>query len=110
MQTKSGNIKNSTLALIDFIRQMVVNDCDDEMLSRTISSINMPITTGALEEDYVNYDEALRELGIGYNRNKLKMLADKHGIKNHRFRNVPIGFLRSDIEKLKKEIEQDSER
>lgn len=51
-------------------------------------------------KEYMNYDEALDYLGLGYNRGKLNALCKQYGIINHRIRNVPIGFKRKDIERL----------
>lgn len=56
------------------------------------------------EKEFINYDDALKELGMGYNRNKLSALAKAHGIKNYTFNNVHIGFKLSEILELKKKI------
>lgn len=94
-------IKKHALSIIDNIREVVLTECDDETIVKTIPKINIPISVGVKEEDYMSYDDAIKELHIGYNRNKLSELAKQHNIKSHKFRNMPIGFHKDDIARLK---------
>lgn len=94
-------IKRTALALIDTVRAMVINDCDDETIIKTMPTVNIPTKIGVIESDYLSYDDAIKELGISYNRNRLSKLAKEHGIVSHKFRNMPIGFHKDDIARLK---------
>lgn len=94
-------IKRSALSVLDSIKSMVINDCDDETIVATMPKVTIPTKVGIVEEDYMSYDDAIKELNIGYNRNKLSQLAKQYGIKSHKFRHMPIGFHKDDIAKLK---------
>lgn len=100
-ESKLSPIKRTALSVIDSVRNMVVNDCDDDTIVKTMPKINIPTTIGVVESDYMSYDDAIKELEIGYNRNKLSELAKTHGIKSHKFRHMPIGFHKDDIARLK---------
>lgn len=93
-------IKKHALSIIDKFRDVVLNDCDDATIAATIPKINIP-NVGVVESDYMSYDDAIKELGMGYNRNKLSALAKEYGIKSHKFRHMPIGFHKDDIARLK---------
>lgn len=100
-ESKMSPIKRSALNMIDSFRNLVATECDDDTIMKTIPNIKLPQVVGLSEDDYMSYDDAIKELGMGYNRNKLSSLAKKYGIKNHKFRNMSIGFRRDDIERLK---------
>lgn len=93
--------KQFVLSMIDSVREQVLNDCDDETLISRMSDLNILDADAFHEDDYYTYDEAIAELGIAYNRNKLSDLAKKHGIRNRKFKNVSVGFHKDDIRKLK---------
>ena len=90
--------------MLDTLKSVVINDCDDETIVKTIPKVNIPTKIGIIEEDYMSYDDAIKELEIPYNRNKLSSLAKKYGIKSHKCRNMPIGFHKDDIARLKEII------
>ena len=93
--------KQFVLSVIDNIREQVINDCDDETLTARMSDMRVLDIETFREDDYYTYDEAIKELGIPYNRNKLSELAKKYNIRNRKFKNVPVGFHKDDISKLK---------
>ena len=67
-------------------------NCSEEEVVDIISKVN-PERHGMIDpNDYINYDDALKLLPFGYNRNKLNALAKKYGIENKRVNNMPIGF------------------
>ncbi len=75
--------------------------CSEEEVDEIITRLN-PESHGYIKPtDYCNADEALKILGFGTNRNKLFELTKKYGIENHRLNNMPIGFKRAEIERLK---------
>lgn len=100
-ETNLSPIKRSALSMIDSFRNIVATECDDETIVKTLPNIKIP-SVGIVEEDYMSYDDAIKELEIGYNRNKLSALAKKYNIQCHKFRNMPIGFHKDDIAKLKR--------
>ena len=100
-ETNFSPIKRSASSIIDSFRNIVATECDDETIIKTIPNLKIP-SVGIVEEDFMSYDDAIKELEMGYNRNKLSALAKKHGIKSQKFRNVPIGFHKADIDKLKR--------
>lgn len=93
--------KQFVLSIIDNVREQVLNDCDDETLTARMSEMRVLDIDAFHEDDYYTYDEAIAELGIGYNRNKIADLAKKHNIRNRKFKNVSVGFYKDDIQKLK---------
>ena len=93
--------KQFVLSIIDRVRDEVLNNCDDETLTSRMHEIKVLDFDSFREEDYYTYDEAIKELGIPYNRNKLSELAKKHNVRNRRFKNVPVGFHKDDINKLR---------
>lgn len=99
-----GNLsktKKFVLSIIDEVRSQVLTECDDETLVSRMSDLRVIDQDAFHEDDYYTYDEAISELGIGYNRNRLSELAKKHNIRNRKFKNVPVGFHKDDINKLK---------
>lgn len=93
--------KKFVLSVLDNVRQQVINDCDDETLTSRIGDIRLLDSNAFHEDDYYTYDEAIAELGIGYNRNRLAELTKKYNIRNRKFKNVQVGFHKDDINKLK---------
>lgn len=100
-ESKLSPIKRSALAILDTLKNTVINDCDDETIVKTMPKVTIPTKVGIVESDYMSYDDAIKELNIGYNRNKLSELAKQYGIKSHKFRHMPIGFHKDDIARLK---------
>lgn len=99
--------KRIALAMVDKVRDMIINDCDDETIIKTIPKVEISPNKGFIESDYLSYDDAIKELGMGYNRNKLSELAKKYNIQNHKFRHMPIGFHKDDIARLKEILNND---
>lgn len=97
-------IKRTAISLIDAfsknLKERVLTECSDEKIMSTTSKYHPALKDSYKEEDFVNYDEALRMMPFGYNRNRLNNLAKKYGIKNHTFKNAHIGFKKTDIEGL----------
>lgn len=93
--------KRNALILLDAIREIVISEGNDEIIANALSKVFVPVKVGIVESDYMSYDDAIKELKISHNRNKLSQLAKEHGIKCHKFRNMPIGFHKDDIARLK---------
>lgn len=94
--------KKTILDLWDKVRgQLLSPECDDEAIMVNANKLNILNRDSFREEDYMSYDEAIKELGINYNRNRLSELAKAHGIKSRKFKNSPAGFHKDDIMRLK---------
>lgn len=104
MQNTTGlsATKKLALATLDFIKERIIKgDCSDDELNENLSRLNCEANKDYINKnDYINADQAIKILGIGYNRNKLFELTKKYGIVNHTLNNQHIGFKRKEIEKL----------
>ena len=94
--------KRLAIATLDFIKERIIKgDCSDEEINSNISRINCEANKDYINKnDYVNADQAIKILGIGYNRNKLFELTKKYGVINHTLNNQHIGFKRKEIEQI----------
>lgn len=93
-------IKRSAIALLDRLKEQVMNDCDDTDVVSTMVKFN-PETNGYFKQsDFVTADKAMRMLHLGQNRNKFFQLTKEYGIENHKISNQNVGFLKKDIERL----------
>lgn len=94
--------KKALLAMWDAVRDRIISpECDDEAILANASKLKILNQDAFREDEFLTYDEAIKELGINYNRNKLSTLAKKYGIKNYKFKNSPAGFHKDDIARLK---------
>lgn len=94
--------KKAVLRMWEQVRDMIISpECDDETIIVNANKINILNKDVFRESDYMTYDDAIREIGMGYNRNKLSELAKKCNVKSRKFKNSPAGFHRDDIEKIK---------
>lgn len=106
---KSPTMKYAIHLLKGVIKDIRNGECAEEELIEAVGRFN-PENRGYIKEvDYMNYDEACKALGIGWNRNRLNNLCKKYGIVNHKFNNAHIGFAKSDIIKLKSIIQEETE-
>lgn len=94
--------KKALLAMWEAVRERIISpECDDEAILANANKLKILNQDAFREDEFMTYDEAIKELGINYNRNKLSALAKKHGIKSHKFKNSPAGFHKDDITRLK---------
>lgn len=100
--TNLSATKRLALSTLDFIKERIIKgDCSDEELQENMSRINCEANDDYINKnDYVNADQAIKILGIGYNRNKLFELTKKYGVVNHTLNNQHIGFKRKEIERI----------
>ena len=103
-------IKRVALVLLDKVKEQIMTDCDDDEVVTSLAKFNPERHGYVKEDDFVNYDEALKILHLSNNRTKLNELCKEYNIKNVRFNNAAIGFPRKDIERLavlmKEEVEK----
>lgn len=114
-KTKKANKNSPTMNYIISLLKQVIRDirsgtCSEEELVAALVKFN-PETNGYIREDmFMNYDEAGKALGLGWNRNKLNDLCKLHGVVNHKFNNAHIGFKTKEIERLKDFIKKDTKK
>lgn len=109
MQEKLSPIKRAALAILDKLKEQVLNDCDEQEIVSTMAKFN-PETNGYFkQDDFVTADKAMRMLHLGQNRNKFFELTKEYGIENHKISNQNVGFLRKDIERLSELLSEDVE-
>ena len=83
-----------------FIKMVKDGECTDEDIAETLA-LAEPRRFGYIKEsDYVGVDEAMRILKLGLNRNLFYSLINQYGIEAQTFKNVKVGYLREDIERL----------
>lgn len=110
MQEKLSPIKRAALAILDKLKEQVLNDCNEQEIVNTMAKFN-PETNGYFkQDDFVTADKAMRMLHLGQNRNKFFELTKEYGIENHKISNQNVGFLRKDIERLSELLSEDVEK
>jgi hypothetical protein len=110
MQEKLSPIKRAALAILDKLKEQVLNDCDEQEIVNAMAKFN-PETNGYFkQDDFVTADKAMRMLHLGQNRNKFFELTKEYGIENHKISNQNVGFLRKDIERLSELLSEDVEK
>lgn len=110
MQEKLSPIKRAALALIDRLKEQVLNDCDEQEIVNTMAKFNPESNGYFKQDDFVTADKAMRMLHLGQNRNKFFELTKEYGIENHKISNQNVGFLRKDIERLSELLSEDVEK
>lgn len=93
-------IKRAALVLLDELKEQIMTDCDDDEVVESLAKFNPERHGYVKEDDFVNYDEALKILKLSNNRSKLNALCKEYNIKNVRFNNAAIGFKKKEIERL----------
>lgn len=110
MQEKLSPIKRAAIALIDRLKEQVLNDCDEQEIVNTMAKFNPESNGYFKQDDFVTADKAMRMLHLGQNRNKFFELTKEYGIENHKISNQNVGFLRRDIERLSELLSEDVEK
>lgn len=85
------------------------DSCSEEEIMYYMSKANAHSKGYFKREDFVNYDEAMRILGIG-NRVTLKEYLDKNRVKMQKVNNQRVGFLRIEVEALAERAEKQTKR
>lgn len=81
----------------------------EDCIAQAINSIEKVNSEYVREDDFLNYDSAMRILHYSSNRVGFSNLMKKKGIKQHKFRNQKIGFKKSEILALKAELDAERE-
>jgi hypothetical protein len=103
----SPTMRYAIVILQNAIKDILCGNCSEEEVAEIASKLN-PERHGMINPDnYINYDDAMKQMPFGYNRNKLNALTKKYGIETKRINNMAIGFNRKDIELLVKKIKEE---
>lgn len=100
MADKSPVIEEARRFVQSILDRIDRDECSEEELLHFIERTNAHTNGYYREEDFVNYDKAQKMLHIG-DRTKMKAFLDRNRVKMHKFNNMPVGFLRSEVEALK---------
>lgn len=109
MSAKSPIIKEARKIVQGILDRIDNDDCNEEELMYFMGKANAHSKGYFKREDFVNYDGAMRILGIG-NRVTVKDFLTKHGVKMQKVNNQRVGFLRSEVEALKEEVKKPTKR
>lgn len=96
MGEKTPFMKYAIQVVEDALHRMKNDECDESSLAHMIEQVNAENKGYYREEDFYNYDEAMREMKVG-SRQGLKVLLAKHGIGQVKIKNKPVGFLKTKV-------------
>lgn len=103
----SPTMRYAIVILQNAIKDILCGNCSEEEVAEIASKLN-PERHGMINPDnYINYDDALKLMPFGYNRNKLNALAKKYGIETKRVNNMAIGFDKREIKELARKIKEE---
>lgn len=91
--------------LMSWVKMLINNKCDEEMIADAASKINASTKGYVRAENQATVDEAMRILGLGQNRQKCIDLLRKNGIRNMKVNNVKVGYPKDKIYALKRKLE-----
>lgn len=99
-QTQISMIKKIALEILKIIENKIKNnECSDDYILNVASKINAEMNGYVREDELLNYDQAMKMLGIS-NRNAFNKLCKENKVKNLKIKNVHVGFRKKDIEWL----------
>lgn len=93
----------------DGIRRIDNDECSEEHARCMVRGFAAESMGYYSKDSLVNYDKAQKILGIR-TRNKFKDICDKYHIEQKTINNQPVGFLRTEIEDLKVQLELEKEK
>ena len=97
-------------AVFDKILSIFSSDCKDSDVEYSISSLGKVDSEYIRESDLLNYDESMSILGFCHNRTGFKQLMVSNGIEQVVFKNRKVGYKRSDIMRMKSELDKKREK
>lgn len=91
--------------LFSRLLDILSEDCSENDVAQAINGLEKVNSEYVREDDFLNYDGAMRLLNYSSNRVGFSNLMKKHNIKQQVFRNQKVGFKKSEILALKSELE-----
>lgn len=103
----SPTMRYAIVILKNAIKDIICGNCSEEDVADIVYKLN-PERHGMIDpNDYINYDDAMKQMPFGYNRNKLNALTKKYGIETKRINNMAIGFDKREIKELARKIKEE---
>ena len=103
----SPTMRYAIVILKNAIKDILCGNCSEEEVVDIVSKLN-PERHGMINPDnYINYDDAMKQMPFGYNRNKLNALTKKYGIETKRINNMAIGFDKREIKELARKVKEE---
>jgi hypothetical protein len=96
--------------ILDFGKQLIEEDkCSEDEACKMLSRFNAESKGFFDKNSFVNYDKAMRIVGIKQ-RNTFKDACDRHHIEQKVINNQKVGFLRTEIEGLKDKLREENKK
>lgn len=106
---KSPILQEIRRILADGVKRIDDNECDEEQVYRMMSRFNAESKGFFDKNSFVNYDKAMRIVGIKQ-RNAFKETCDRYHIEQKVINNQKVGFLRTEIEGLRDKIRNENKK
>lgn len=106
---KSPILQEIRRILAEGIKRIDNDECSEAETYTMLSRFNSESKGFYDQHSLVNYDKAMRMLGIK-NRNTFKHLCDENCIEQKKLNNQSVGFLRSEIEDLGTRIRNENKK
>ena len=97
------------LIFLDNIRQQLINgECDENDIQEVMTKFHPEANEKFInKDDYINADKAMNILQLGHNRAKFFELTKEYGIENHKMNNMPIGYKKSEILAVARDLQDE---
>lgn len=95
--------------VLSYLMNILSDDCSEKDIALALNSLSKVNSEYIREDDYLNYDKAMKMLCFSANRAGFSTLMKKNGIQQHTFKNQKIGFKKSEILALIAELEEKGE-
>lgn len=90
------------------MKDILYGNCDEDDVIDVVAKLNPENNDYFRQEDFVNTDKAMEMLQLGKNRVKFFQLTKEYHIESKRISNMPVGFLKRDIKKLMRILEDEA--
>ena len=106
---KSPILQEIRRILADGIKRIDNDECNEDYAYGMMSRFNAESKGFFDKKSFVNYDKAMRIVGIRQ-RTRFKEMCDAYGIEQKTINNQKVGFLRTEIEDLRDKIREENKR
>ena len=106
---KSPILQEIRRILADGIKRIDNDECNEDYAYGMMSRFNAESKGFFDKNSFVNYDKAMRIVGIKQ-RNTFKESCDRHHIEQKVINNQKVGFLRTEIEGLKYKLREENKK
>lgn len=102
---ESPVLKMAAEMLIQATEKICKGECSEESVSRAMAQVHPSKNRYISQDELMNVEEGCRELGLRYNRKRFYEIIKPYGIRQFKLNNQSCGYLKEDIFKIKKDIE-----